>query len=65
MGHTELDAGEEVDTTLYAVGLGYEFTRGVRMMAYYEVLNSESDVAGNADFTDDQQRFYIKCEAKF
>lgn len=69
-GVTEFDdaAGTEVTTSLWAAGLGYQFSKNVRFMAYYEVYSAETnlDVASTTlDYSDDEENFYIKCEVTF
>ncbi len=67
IGHTELDNGSTVDATVWAAGIGYQARRGVRFMAYYEVLSTETDVDGGTvlDNNNDQRRLYLKCETSF
>jgi hypothetical protein len=69
-GVTEFDdaAGTEVTTTLWAAGLGYKFNKNVRFMGYYEVYSAETNLdptSATLDYTDDAERFYVKCEVVF
>ncbi|HQP48943.1 MAG TPA: hypothetical protein PKX12_09450, partial [Spirochaetota bacterium] len=69
-GVTEFDdaAGTEVTTTLWAAGLGYKFNKNVRFMGYYEVYSAETNLnpaSTTLDYTDDAERFYVKCEVVF
>jgi hypothetical protein len=70
-GVTEFDSGFgiydgfEAEVLIWNAGLGYQFNKKVRMMAYYENIRRMSDDIEALDPGRDERTFYIKTEVTF
>lgn len=57
-GTSSPDGGKDVDTTAWEAGLGYAFNKNVRVLALYEVVDTDGVDGKN-------ETVWIKTEAKF